>query len=138
MSDCQAELLTSSDPDRSRWWCPKCGPNISGRCDLPYHDEPERTHWEGCYRSPKHHNCAVEEVDRLRAQLATAREGLETTANALLRVTDCFDDAATASDWNSETFESAKLVVTNARAIEASARRTLAALDGTDTGGEDG
>lgn len=32
MSECQAELLESSDPDRSRWWCPKCGPNIGGPC----------------------------------------------------------------------------------------------------------
>lgn len=30
---CRAELLMSSDPDISRWWCPECGPNISGPCD---------------------------------------------------------------------------------------------------------
>jgi hypothetical protein len=26
---------------------------------------PERTHWEGCWRDPKHHGCAVAEVERL-------------------------------------------------------------------------
>ncbi len=30
-----------------------------------------RTHWPACYRERGHHECAVDEVDRLRAALAT-------------------------------------------------------------------
>ncbi len=37
---------------------------------LPYPDDRGRTHWEGCWREPGHHNCAVREIERLRAALA--------------------------------------------------------------------
>jgi hypothetical protein len=33
--ECWAEQLDSSDPDRIRWVCPRCGPNISGPCNGP-------------------------------------------------------------------------------------------------------
>jgi 3-methyladenine DNA glycosylase/8-oxoguanine DNA glycosylase len=43
----------------------------------PYEDNPGGTHWEGCYRAPRHHNCAVarlyechDEIARLEARLA--------------------------------------------------------------------
>lgn len=35
--------------------------------DLPYPNEPERTHWIGCWRTPKHHDCCVARVDQLTA-----------------------------------------------------------------------
>ena len=32
-----------------------------------------RTHWEGCWKDPAHHGCAVKEVERLRAENETLR-----------------------------------------------------------------
>ena len=40
----------------------------------PYADNKGQTHFEGCYRTRHHHNCAVVEVDRLTAELEDARE----------------------------------------------------------------
>ena len=47
----------------------------------PYDDEPGQTHFDGCYRYRKHHNCAVREIesltrerDALRKQLREAQE----------------------------------------------------------------
>ncbi len=41
---------------------------------FPYPTNPGQTHFEGCYRERHHHNCAVAEVERLRADLTDARE----------------------------------------------------------------
>ena len=38
--------------------------------DLPHPDNPGQTHFEGCWRHPGHHNCAVTLIDRLQAELA--------------------------------------------------------------------
>jgi hypothetical protein len=35
---------------------------------------PEQTHWEGCWRDPKHHGCAVAKVERLELELATIKK----------------------------------------------------------------
>jgi hypothetical protein len=35
--------------------------------ELPYGDVPGQTHWDGCWRARGHHNCAVREIERLRA-----------------------------------------------------------------------
>jgi hypothetical protein len=40
--------------------------------DSPYPERRGQTHYESCYRDRGHHNCAVAEVDRLRAELASA------------------------------------------------------------------
>ena len=32
---------------------------------LPYPDNPGQTHYEGCWRDPHHHNCAVAQVHEL-------------------------------------------------------------------------
>lgn len=37
---------------------------------LPHPENPGQTHWQGCFRSPGHHNCAVIEVDRLRDDIS--------------------------------------------------------------------
>ena len=37
--------------------------------DLPYPDDPGRTHWDGCYRERGHHNCAVAKIDQLEEEL---------------------------------------------------------------------
>jgi hypothetical protein len=36
--------------------------------DTPYPDNPGATHFDGCWRTRGHHNCAVAEVERLRAE----------------------------------------------------------------------
>ena len=36
---------------------------------LPYPDDRGQTHYDGCYQMPRHHNCAVVEIERLRAAL---------------------------------------------------------------------
>jgi hypothetical protein len=53
--------------------------------DFPYPENPGKTHFEGCYRLPRHHNCAVAMVDKreqelaeVRAELAAAREAIRT------------------------------------------------------------
>lgn len=46
--------------------------------DLPYPEDDGRTHFTGCYRHARHHNCAVVEADRLRAINAELVEALET------------------------------------------------------------
>lgn len=35
--------------------------------ELPYGDVSGQTHWDGCWRARGHHNCAVREIERLRA-----------------------------------------------------------------------
>lgn len=48
--------------------------------DMPYPENPGATHYEGCWRDRGHHNCAVREVGRLRAEvdlLRLAGEALE-------------------------------------------------------------
>ena len=32
---------------------------------MPNVDNPPSTHWEGCWRDPRHHACAVAEIDSL-------------------------------------------------------------------------
>jgi hypothetical protein len=42
--------------------------------DLPYPDDQARTHFDRCWSSPGHHNCAVREIDQLRELLDQARQ----------------------------------------------------------------
>lgn len=37
--------------------------------DLPYPPDTGRTHYEGCWQNPGHHNCAVARVRQLEAQI---------------------------------------------------------------------
>lgn len=37
--------------------------------NFPYPDNPGQTHYDGCWRERHHHNCAVAEVERLRAEV---------------------------------------------------------------------
>lgn len=53
----------------------------------PYPEEGHRTHWEGCYRERRHHNCAVARVDQLTARV----EELET----YIKVHEATEDALT-------------------------------------------
>lgn len=39
----------------------------------PYPDNDGQTHWDGCWSERGHHNCAVEEVRRLRKGVAAIR-----------------------------------------------------------------
>lgn len=39
----------------------------------PYDSNPGQTHFDGCWRERKHHNCAVDEIKRLRARLESVR-----------------------------------------------------------------
>ena len=34
--------------------------------EKPYPDNKGKTHWEGCWRDKGHHNCAVDEIERLK------------------------------------------------------------------------
>jgi hypothetical protein len=42
-------------------------PETAGGGEYPYPEDAGRTHYEGCWRERGHHNCAVAEVERLRA-----------------------------------------------------------------------
>ena len=50
---------------------------------LPYPDEGSRTHWEGCWRAPRHHNCAVVEADARGDALDREREALRELLSAM-------------------------------------------------------
>ena len=50
---------------------------------LPYEDRKGTTHWEGCFRSPHHHNCAVHEVDRLIEECDKYRKAFSTIATSM-------------------------------------------------------
>lgn len=50
---------------------------MSGAKDMPYPADHYGTHWEGCYRERRHHNCAVEMVDHLSAYIAALEERLD-------------------------------------------------------------
>ena len=44
--------------------------------DYPYPLNDGGTHWEGCWRERRHHNCAVLEADRLKLRLRTTAQML--------------------------------------------------------------
>lgn len=35
------------------------------------YDKIQQTHYDGCWADPKHHACAMREIERLRATIAT-------------------------------------------------------------------
>lgn len=45
--------------------------------DLPYKKEKGQTHWEGCWATPHHHNCAVAKIDDLTDELLAAYEQIK-------------------------------------------------------------
>lgn len=47
--------------------------------DYPYPPDEGQTHSEGCWQNSRHHNCAVDKVDRLTARVAE----LEADAKAM-------------------------------------------------------
>lgn len=59
---------------------------------LPYPDEGPRTHWEGCWRAPKHHNCAVLHADSLLDALDREREANRELREAAEEMLDAVDE----------------------------------------------
>lgn len=57
---------------------------------LPYPKDRGGTHWDGCWREPRHHNCAVLEIDRLRAALAQRRAPAAPDAETLERAATAY------------------------------------------------
>ena len=51
---------------------------------FPYEANPGSTHWDGCWKAPRHHNCAVAEVYRLQEE-RSRYEGLLAAASEALR-----------------------------------------------------
>ena len=67
--------------------------------DYPYPANPGQSHFEGCFREVKHHNCAVAEVDRLRADLAWAREVVRLFMALTIRGQKHITARARAREW---------------------------------------
>lgn len=44
--------------------------------DQPYPPDEGRTHYDGCYIERGHHNCAITEIESLRAQLAVEQQAV--------------------------------------------------------------
>lgn len=44
------------------------------KIEYPYPPDDGSTHWDGCWRERRHHNCAVGEIKRLREALEEIAE----------------------------------------------------------------
>lgn len=43
---------------------------------MPYPEDQGSTHYDGCWSQPRHHDCAVEEINRLRSLVRTDNSGV--------------------------------------------------------------
>ena len=48
-------------------------------------DTTERTHWAGCWKTPKHHECAISEINRLVGLIREAQGTMSLCERGALR-----------------------------------------------------